>query len=481
MARLSHGSQLLLDEETFDTEHVPAPDPNQVACPEYTRFAYLFPDLQGPSKTLPENSDTVQHLIALGGTMNDPDPLNSNFDSTIPSIYTYLGQFITHDISLEGVTQKHLGKGMTPLPPKVIQKTVKNTRSAKLDLDSVYGPIITQHGCYPVPRTGDELTVARAIDDKRDGTDLVREPKPDYAARIGDSRNDELLTLSQLHLAFVNAHNAIVRRGNTFSEAQRLLRYHYQWIVVHDYLEQLTDTEFLPKILDGTFQVFPGNDAPFMPLEFSVAAFRFGHSMIRSVYNYNSNFKRAFLDQLILPKALGGYYKLLGEWVIDWGRFVQGGANVARRIDTRLVDPLARLVDSEGKPLGGLASLDLLRGYHLRLPTGQAVAERLNLTADQLMTEARFNAVTSDQQKEILKQSGFLERTPLWFYILAEAASFQEGQRLGPVGTRLVAGVLIGLLHADEDSYMHANFTPSLGNNGEFQVTDLLKLAGALT
>jgi hypothetical protein len=423
----------------------------------------------------------ASRLIALGKTMSDPAALAGMSDSSIPSIYTYFGQFITHDLTLEGVTKKNLGQNLAPLKPTVIAATLKNTRSARLDLDSVYGPIITPKGCYPVPRKLDKLSVARASNSKHDGTDLIREPDPDYAARIGDSRNDENLILSQLHLAFVNAHNAVVKSGKSFADAQRLMRHHFQWIVVNDYLDKLTDPKFLTPIIDGTIDVFKGHKGLFMPLEFSVGAFRFGHSMIRDSYNYNPIFKKVFLDQLMLPEALGGYYKLLGEWVIGWDRFVDGGMNAARRIDTRVTDPLSRMRDGEGNQFPGLAALDLMRGYLLRLPTGQAIARHLPLPEELIMTKADFNEVAaSDTQRQILKDFDFLESTPLWFYILAEAAHFQGGQRLGPVGTILVAGVLIGLLRADEDSYLNqTNFTPSLGGTSHFDLRDLLKLAGA--
>jgi hypothetical protein len=204
-----------------------------------------------------------------------------------------------------------------------------------------------------------------------------------------------------------------------------------------------------------------------MPLEFTVAAFRFGHSMIRSSYDFNVNFppSRAFLLRLF--NVLSRYPTLPEKWIIQWENFVEGGANLARPIDTRLAAPLSVR----------LTLLDLLRGYVFRLPTGQAVARALGLGA---MTDAHISGVAASQeQADVLRNSGFAGRTPLWFYILAEAAHFQKGQRLGPVGSTLVASVLIGLIRRSKDSFLNIpGWTPTL--RGVFDLPGLLRLAGVL-
>lgn len=481
MARLSHGSAVFLDEQDNaieDDHEMGAVNPNLVPCPEPSAFDYLFPELQGDEHLLPPEPDMAERLIALGNSMGEPlqngvpDP---GFDSTIPSAYTYLGQFITHDISLDGVTKKiPVNNDSLPLTESEIKATLKNGRTAKLDLDSVYGPIIDPTGCSLVPRKDEEFLVARAYPSRIDGTDLPRNSDKTCSARIGDPRNDENLITSQLHLAFLRAHNNLVRRGNSFADAQRLLRYHYQWLVTHDFLDNIADRTVVEEVRNGKTKVYPSDRGIFMPLEFSVAAFRFGHSMVRSGYNYNASFKHATLEQLILPGALGNYFQILQDWIISWKNFVEG-PNFARRIDTRLVDPLSRLLDRAGTPLPGLAALDLVRGYILRLPTGQAVAKKLGLPT---MSKADFEKVAANEEQMQILQSGLVNHTPLWFYILAEAARFQEGQRLGPVGSTLVAGVLIGLVRESNDSYMRdPDFSPTLGQNGGFDLADLFQLA----
>lgn len=169
------------------------------------------------------------------------------------------------------------------------------------------------------------------------------------------------------------------------------------------------------------------------------------------------------------------------------------GLQQARLIDTKLVEPLFELRDLEGNVEPGdmahLAVRNLLRGYLLRIPTGQAVVKALNrrlgdireiekLTRDEIRDSA-----ASQEQRQALEDGGFLERTPLWYYILAEAAVHAEGQRLGPVGSTIVAEVLVGLIRHSQNSILRRrNWAPTLpsGEPGPFTLTDLLKIGGVL-
>lgn len=544
MPRLPHGAVITLEafQEAFEalvncSKNVPVVFATAQPV-DLQDFDFLFPYLQkNPEDLLPESQETRNNLVNLGRTMIDPNRDNTaSGDSGIPAAYTYFGQFVDHDITLETVSaslQQLLDPNLAPLALGTIRDKIRNIRTATLDLDSVYG--------LPAPRdpaNPDKMLIGKVTDlpgeekpqlrpvGKGGDNDLPREarnedPKRDRAALIGDPRNDENTVISQLHLAFLKAHNALVDQGKTFSEARTILRQHYQFIVLHDFLKRIADKQIVDEILKNGNQVYDVfSKRFFMPLEFSVAAYRFGHSMIRTDYNFNLNFNKsgdegtlpATLDLLFTFSALSGQLgfgegsdTLPENWIIEWDQFVDLGTgnafNTARRIDPKLVEPLFLLRDLQGNPDGStpqmpepgdgarLAVRNLLRGYLLRMPTGQAVARELKqeykgrLDISVLSPEEIKKAANSDEQVKVLQESGFLERTPLWYYTLVEAAARADGQHLGPVGSTIVAEVLIGLARRSEDSILlQPGWTPSLPSTepGTFTLSDLLKFAGVL-
>jgi hypothetical protein len=475
-----------------------------VAQPLDTRsFDFLFLELQeDPANLLPVAGKTRDDLVDLGKAMSTV----FGGDANIPAAYTYFGQFVDHDITLETSSapgSQLVAPNLAPLPLERIRQETQNLRTGGLDLDSIYG--------LPAPRRGAKMRIGKVAQsgnrppDKDDFNDLPREGRSvdvvhDRAALIGDPRNDENLIIAQLHLAFLRAHNALVDQGNSFAIARRLLRQHYQHIVLHDFLKRIAD----PQIVDETItlnRVYdPDEDEFFMPLEFSVAAYRLGHSMVRGNYDFNLNFQPATLDQLFTFTALSGQ---LGEfdtlpelWIIEWENFVDAGApfTKARRIDTKLVEPLEHLRILTGEEEAGLARRlavrNLLRGYLLRMPTGQAVARALKQKLQgvrdiPVLGPNRIRqGAASEEQVQVLEDAGFLEHTPLWYYILAEAAELGGGQRLGPVGSTIVAEVLVGLVRRSANSILRMqNWQPTLpsAQPGTFTLTDLLKFAGVLS
>ncbi len=304
---------------------------------------------------------------------------------------------------------------------------------------------------------------------KDDFNDLPRrrkqldKPERDREALIGDPRNDENLIVAQMHVAFLRAHNRLLEEVSSperLRKAKRRLRRQYQHIVVHDFLKQIAEPSIVDDIVENGNRIYdPGEDEFFMPLEFSVAAYRFGHSMVRAEYDYNLNFnstgtligRARLFPELFMFTALSGQlsnFKTVPEnWIIQWENFFRGGEffNKARKIDTKLVKLLERLQTMEGQDEPDLAAKlavrNLLRGYQLRMPTGQAVARALHkklkgvrdipvLIAEQIRKGAG-RGEAGDKQRKVLKDSGFDERTPLWYYILAEAALLRDGRRLG--------------------------------------------------
>jgi Animal haem peroxidase len=525
MPRLSHGASITLEafrkaQEELVNRSVDISLAFVAAVPLDTQdFDFLFPALQNdPANLLPEAPETPRSLISLGSTMRDMSGGSAGGDSEIPAAYTYFGQFVDHDITLEALSAdlpNLLSPDLVPLPPDEIRDKIRNTRTATLDLDSVYG--------LPASRVGAKMEIGKVTllngtskpslrpPGKTDDNDLKREPRgsnpeTDRAALIGDPRNDENLIIAQLHLAFLLAHNVLVDKFEKFRKARRLLRQHYQHIVLHDFLKRIAD----PQIVDDTIKknrVYNAMAEPFfMPLEFSVAAYRFGHSMVRAVYDFNLNFNTsgesgtvpATLQLLFtftaLSGQLGNFDTLPDNWIIEWQNVVDVGEpfNKARLIDTKLVEPLFELRDIEGVVLLGdgarLAVRNLLRGYLLRMPTGQAVARLLSeklqgVREIPVLTPDQIEGAAGDDQVQVLRDAGFLERTPLWYYILAEAAVLAQGKHLGPVGSTIVAEVLVGLVRRSKNSILRTKrWKPTLPSDkpGTFTLTDLLKLAGVL-
>ncbi len=538
MPRLPHGEVVRLNTVEVASALLAADNPEAAAAvmaslrSNLRNFDFLFPDLQNdPANLLPEASPATRDaLVALGRTMRDsfPPPANEGNpgDAAIPAAYTYFGQFIDHDITLEAASSgTGLGSGdlaalfarnVAPLPLATVRDVLRNLRTATLDLDSVYGE--------PAPRAEDNghkmklgtvTPVGSRPPGKDDFNDLPREepstvPERDRAAMIGDPRNDENLIVSQLHLAFLRAHNRLVDKGHNFQKAQRIVRQHYQHLVLHDFLPRMADKTIVNDILQNGNELYdPTPGQFFLPFEFTVAAYRFGHTLIRNRYDHNLNFSEATLDELFTFTALGGqlggggipeFETLPENWIIQWERFVDSNgvaaANRVRRFDTKLVEPgLFRLPNMLGespdptdptvpdieKDKARLAVRNLLRGYLLRMPTGQAVAKALNrtpLTASQV--EA---AAASPAQVSALRAGGFSDRTPLWYYILAEA-KHGGGEHLGPVGSTIVAEVLIGLARRSKQSILTdrswAGPTLPSARPGTFELADLLRFAGVL-
>lgn len=287
-----------------------------------------------------------------------------------------------------------------------------------------------------------------------------------------------------------------------------MTRWHYQWLVLHDWLKTVTLSGIADKVLlDGPKHYKPYDHELYMPLEYSVAGFRFGHSMVRGAYDHNRNFGKknggpgvvrpiATFDQLFqfTGNGLGrdpadptksirnpflGSPTLPFNWIIEWDRFTDKGssdpAHFARKIDTRLVPPLTQMVnegtapelqDDPGKPLRELLRFlgrrNLLRGYLLSLPTGQGVAQALGVTP---LTEAELRQGNSDPLNAALVQGGFLQKTPLWYYVLKEAEVRANGNSLGEVGSRIVCETIIGLLVNDRYSFLNhwGGWDPSKG------------------
>jgi hypothetical protein len=386
-----------------------------------------------------------QRLEKLAERMFEDGDSPNGF-SSIPSGYTYLGQFITHDLSFE-----QLPPDGDPVDPEEVQ----NGREPRLNLDSLYGG--GPEGS-PDFYEGDGAGMRVGWSNLAHGEDLPRQANG--LAMINDSRNDENVIIAQLHLAFIKFHNRVVdvirRRTGLkgvplFAAAAKSVRHHYQWAVVHDFLPRfvtrnLIQTEFDRK--DGG--IFAGGE-PFMPIEFSAAAFRFGHSMVRRQYMLEPWFSFPILSDDDRQQDLkGGHERRAGTLITDWSVFFGPEAQLARKIDVRVVRALEKVPMGPGR-LDSLPRVDLQKAWRLGLRAGQTVADALELPDDQRLEPGHFGELKqapADVQE-------FSVETPLWYYCLKEAEHFQNGSALGPVASRIVAQVVIGLLRADPQSYLH--------------------------
>ncbi len=403
---------------------------------------------------------------------------HSTENPRIPAGFTYLAQFIDHDITFDPTSR--LGRDNDA-------HELVDFRTPRLDLDSVYGsgpldqPFLYDWTTEPHP--GVRLLVGGTPD----CPDLPR--NQDHRALTGDGRNDENLIVSQLQLLFLRAHNALVERAlgdhpqwpaaRVFEEAQRQLRWHYQWVVLHDFLPALAEgqlsqvfmeREIGPPVINRRF--FRFRERPFVPLEFSAAFYRFGHSMVREDYAINDEHLSVGIlhPSAASPLDLSGFRPLPAELQIQWTRFFGPAAQRSMRIDASLTEALTSL-----PPDGAaLMRLNLERGRALGLPAGRDVVRAMGfrvVSDDNLL--AGLPALDPKDHRALL------DATPLWYYVLREAdvRGGDPDQHLGPAGAQIVSEVLVGLIEADPGSYLRQapQWKPELPHAGPgFTMADLV-------
>src|SRR3989449_779816 len=309
-----------------------------------------------------------------------------------------------------------------------------------------------------------------------DGRDLPRNQQG--IALIGDPRNDVHAFMTGLQVAFIHAHNRLVDRlradgvaeSELFDDARRALTWHFQWVILNDFLPNLVDSAVATNVMRSNGRFYHPMGEPFVPVEFADAAFRYGHSQIKGDYQLRRGGPRfpVFPD-------LAGFRPLAAPHVIDWSLLfdVPGHppAQRAKPIDGQLPASLIRLPESitgtvEVGAYRSLASRDLQRGMGTALPSGEAVARAIGA---QVLTSQEL--ALGDWQDE----------TPLWLYILREAAVRRGGDRLGEVGGRIVAEAVVEIVRKDPESYLanDPSWQPTLPAHqpGTFKIRDLLLLA----
>jgi len=477
------GSPRVADRATHAARHGVRVPRGQSSLPgsRGARFGEMFPHVKRPDV----GKDAVD---ALAEVMRKTAGTSEH--GTIPAGYTYLGQFIDHDITFDPTSK--IDEDNDP-------DGLVNFRTPRLDLDSLYGTgPVDQPFLYEweaVADRGVKLLVGRVHGRSACHDDLPRNEQG--RALLGDARNDENLIVSQLHLVFIQFHNAVVdwvrrtrpevKRADVFETARRLVRWHYQWVVVNDFLDRVAGKAMMTSVLGpGSATARPAvsrrcytwEDTPAIPVEFSGAAYRFGHSMVRNDYTLNETPGGGRIPIFRSPGEDGedliGFRRLPTDLKIEWDHLFKTGSRTplpSMQIDASLAPRLAH-VPPDG---AALAHLNLRRHRALRLPPGSGVATALGEPPLEPADLVPAGAALGDIPDAVLRSP------PLWYYVLCEAKKFHRGNRLGPVGGRIVAEVLVGLLEADRSSYLNAKTTwsPELPRDaqGRFTMAQLVRFA----
>lgn len=444
--------------------HVQLSERPRLADSPEGRFGRLFPDLPCHTTT----GDVLLKYGAAGGPLEFRGQMHKGLgedNPRIPAGWPFFGQFIAHDITHD----------RSPLQETEDLKTLQNFRKPRLDLECLYGAgPVGQPYLYDV-HDPDKLLIGSS--DSPTG-DLPRNDQG--LALIGDARNDTHLFVSQLHLAFLHFHNRVVDKlretgtqpDTVFDRASRMVRWHYQWIVLHEFLPLNVGDDLVAELLESGPKLCRFEGKPFIPVEFSDGAYRFGHAQIRDAYDVNS----ALRGVPIFP-SLVGICPVTPERQVDWKLFFSFANSdppqASRRIGPQLVPALMRLpealVGQTPRPeFSSLASRDLYRGHSVALPSGEAIARAMGQVPC-----AATELKTADAN---------WSETPLWLYVLAEAEAQRNGEHLGEVGGRIVAEVIFELLGHDPTSFLSdSNWRPELARpDGEFGLADLLKYSGVV-
>jgi hypothetical protein len=487
---------------TITIEKVPAISLERTSGEGLKFYCRIAPSEKAEVQTAEADLTRLADLLMAAG----PAPRAERAATDINSAYTYLGQFIAHELS----------------DLKVLDGKAVTIRSAALDLDSLFDavpddPLPTQKQIW---KGGVGIGQARSF-----GSDVMYDDLPrrsDGTALIRDSRNDTNLALAQLHLALSKFHQFVAQHEDcrNAEDARRITRRHVQSVVLHDYLRRVCDPETYCDILQHGRRVIhcgglPTNSPFLIPIEFAAACFRVGHSMVRNVYTeWEFGSQPVELRSLLaLTGQDDGFHQLRhlsAEWRINWASMLDGApgpatsVNMAERIDARLADELFRLPNrffsasmpgSQDAGVGNLARATLLRQRAFGLRSGQRTVDAVNalagggLAVPILDPQAVIAAMTQDQANgnplaQFLDATGMHENTPLWLYCLAESRSYCGGGCFGPLTSRVVMETIHAAIEAAPDGIVANDgrtitFSTgeSLNGKAEFHLPDLIAIA----
>ena len=487
------------------------------SCSLNSSFGRMFPDLQpaswpiGSLAKLADKTMEDSHFQPPSGTPSDEV-------SNLPAGFNYTGQFLDHDITLDNRPNDLL----TPIAVSAL----KNARSPMLDLDSLYGngpsgspSFYESDGLHF--KLGELLTGAESDHNARD---LLRGSSG--VALIADARNDENQIVASLHSIFTRFHNRViddVRKRNpslsnsqAFDQARTYVRNSYQWALLTDFLPRMAGSDVVSSVVSRSSAGWSTNLRYYnpcngtMPIEFAMASYRFGHSLVRNDYEINEihNDLPVFTSSFSASDSLVGFQPTPKDHAIDWKYFFNLRSDTSPQnvyqFDNSLVPALKKLPGPEaGTQSTVLATRNILRGQQVGLPTGQDVARAMGQTPlrdDQILIGPALGSSNHTTQAITSISSDFAGKAPLWTYILGEAAFYnhngqvsngsiqtdsrRDPERLGPVGARIVTETFVGLLKNDPTSILNNPWTPDRryeSESDQFRFSDVVKVATGLS
>ena len=398
---------------------------------------------------------SIESLIKFTES-NDCDDIKYNYN--IPAGYTFFGQFVAHDLSFN-------------LDKFIIDKNINsnNYRTPHFDLDNLYGP---KDNKYLYSNNKFIINKKHDLNRNKDGI-----------AIIPDSRNDENYVVAQLHLLFQLFHNKLVNKykkenvENVFEYVKKEVTFYYQWIIVNDFLPKLIDNSILDSIFKYGTKFFDSKKSNnCIPIEFSVAAFRYGHFTVRDEYLISNDYK---MNQNDIHKFTKG---CLPNLIIDWNNFFHVTDTTvpqpSKSIDTNISKNLQNMVHINTPKdfpynKNNLLLRNLLRSQQQCIASGQDIAKLMGLNPIPIELLRKYDI------NKGLEDNNLIDNTPLLLYILMESKIYKNGEQLTGVGGILVAEVILSFLFNDPNSYFNSSekWFPCLPSKeeGQFLFGDLIR------
>lgn len=375
----------------------------------------------------------------------------------IPVGFVILGQFLSHDISINRLN------GMRPTLQ--LQSLYGNGASANPYLYVHFpGDLKGTNSMNPPQRDryffrGVKLMLRHAELNGADRYDVAR-GKGDLAL-MADNRNDQHFLILQLHVAFARFHNAVVDylahlvskkprngqpaaplRGIELFQASRKIVVALYHQILTDYLRKsISDPTLVDALFtdNEAFKLFDPSQPPELMPEFTDAALRMGHSQIseeylfpnqvnRYIYDPNFDDLRGYKDRIQDEDAK---LEMYWRWFFDLG--YGDIPEPSSAIDTQIVAPIGNLPFFPKKE-GNMVSRDLARAYTTH--PGRAYAALVSSKVLSVAEIAEWAGAAVSNPQDL----------PLWAYLLLEAELLERGKRLGPLGSHILAEQVVWVL-----------------------------------